>query len=488
MKTSLPAFAMVALAIALGSPVRAAQQAPPVPAGAAAPAQGAQAVPTPGVTGASRADAAVKPGEPACAQLPKAAPEPVEKVGFGRLSQQWPAWLVVTLADRVRAESIRPAGVRAAGYDTYLLNRFRLTAAMRFSNWAQATVQAQDARVVGYDAALVPKSIANPFDLRLAYVQFGKKAARGLVATIGRQELIYGDGRLMSSPDWGNVGRTYDGIRLVAFAPGVRVDVFGAGPVDVTPAAFSEVKYGERVAGAWTTFDRVRPLAYVEVYALAKHNNAAVGETLSRGDQTVYTTGARLGGPVGRRLMWEADNAVQRGHSAGDAISAWASHEGLTWALGAAPWKPTLGVEYNFASGDSDPHDGTKGTFDQLYASTHGKWGLADQVAWKNMHHAAVRLELRPSRKLRVNSALNKLALATVNDAWYGVLGSKVVTNRKATSRDLGWEPDVFAAYSVSRDVTVGAGVAVLLGGGFVRQSTGVDRIWTPYVQWTCTF
>ncbi|HEY3384412.1 MAG TPA: alginate export family protein [Vicinamibacterales bacterium] len=436
-------------------------------------------------------------GEPAAAPAPARAggqakpPTKGEKVGLARLSDNWPSWLTVSIQERVRVEATRPPATRGAEYDGYLINRFRLTAAVRATPWLQATVQAQDSRVSGYDLAPVPpKSMENTFDLRLAYVEIGRKGARRLGASVGRQELLFGDGRLIASPDWGNVGRTYDAVRLTAAAPGFRIDLFGAAPVDVTPDAFSRAKVGERFYGTWVRFDRVKPLAYVEPYLVVKFNSTATGELGGKGDATLYTAGVRLGGPATKTVTWEAENVIQRGHSAADDTSAWASHEGVTWAV--AGWvpklKPRIGFEYNFASGDHDPKDGIKTTFDQLYASTHGKWGLGDNVGWRNLHHVAVKFEISPAPKLKVNAALNRMLLATVNDGWYGSSGSRIVLNRKATSRDLGWEPDLFGAYAVTKDLTVGAGLAVLFGGGFITQSVDVQRIWTPYVMWSYTF
>lgn len=465
-------------------------------AGQAAAATAASKPPVVGAAGqagqASEGPAArpstAAPAEPAAKPPAPAPAKPAEKAGFARAVPEWPKWFTLTLVDRVRLDSVRAPGTRGADYDTYVINRFRLTASVRPVSWFAANLQLQDARVADYAASAVPKSVRNPLDLRLANVELGKKGARGVTAVIGRQELSLGDGRLMASPDWGNVSRTYDGVRLTGSLPGLKVDVFGVAPVDVTPDSFSRAKYGERAFGAWSTFDRVKPLGYVDVYELVKHNATATGETGSKGDQTIYTTGVRAGGPIGRTATWEADAVIQRGHSAGDDVSAWATHEGVSWTIGKSAWKPKVGAEYNFASGDDNPKDGVKRTFDQLYASTHGKWGLGDQVGWRNMHHVAVKLEVAPTKKLKVNAAVNKLYLATLNDAWYGSSGSKVVTNRTATSRDLGWEPDLFGTYAVTRDLTMGAGLAVLLGGDFLKQSTDVRRVWTPYVMWTYKF
>jgi hypothetical protein len=421
-------------------------------------------------------------GAPAAARIAR----PAE--GLARLTPDWPSWLTVTLVDRVRVESSRAPNAPGADYDTYLLNRFRLTAAARMSAWARATVQLQDSHVAGYDGSPVPRSIGNPIDLRLANVELGRGGPSGVSAVVGRQELNMGDRRLVASPDWTNVGRTYDGLHAAAWVPGFRIDAFGVAPVDVSRPGFSRAKYGERLFGVWATFDRVRPLAYLDVYQLLKRNASATGETGSTGDQMVYTTGVRAGAPIGSSVRVETEVAIQRGHSAADRISAWATHDGVRWTMARRAWQPTLGAEYNFASGDRHPNDGVRQTFDQLYASWHDRWGLADQVGWKNMRHAAVTLALRPAASLEVNAAVNTLALATVRDAWYSVTGAKVVTNPRATSRDLGWSPDVWASWTVSRDLSVGAGLAVLMCGTFIRESIGLDRLWVPYVMSTVKF
>ena len=37
----------------------------------------------------------------------------------------------------------------------------------------------------------------------------------------------------------------------------------------------------------------------------------------------------------------------------------------------------------------------------------------------------------------------------------------------------------MFGAYTLTKDVTIGVGAAVLFGGGFVKQSTDYTRLWT---------
>src|SRR5688572_1409875 len=91
-----------------------------------------------------------------------------------------------------------------------------------------------------------------------------------------------------------------------------------------------------------------------------------------------------------------------RDKPANSAPTAWAGHWVLGYTLPTVPSKPRLVAEYNYASGDKDPADGQRGTFDQLYPTPHDKYGLADQVGWRNIHNARAGVEFKPSAKLSV--------------------------------------------------------------------------------------
>ena len=119
----------------------------------------------------------------------------------------------------------------------------------------------------------------------------------------------------MASPDWGNVSRTYDSVRVAADRPGVKVDAFFGAPVDVT-RNFSMAKVGERVAGVWTTFDKVKPFGYVDGYGVVKSIAVAVGELGVKGDSKTYALGFRVGGPITKTVTWEADTSTRRATTA----------------------------------------------------------------------------------------------------------------------------------------------------------------------------
>ena len=71
------------------------------------------------------------------------------------------------------------------------------------------------------------------------------------------------------------------------------------------------------------------------------------------------------------------------------------------------------------ADGDADPADGTRGTFDQLYPTPHDKYGLADQIGWKNIHHARAGFEITPLKGLPVTTNYHSWWLAETRDGIY---------------------------------------------------------------------
>lgn len=90
----------------------------------------------------------------------------------------------------------------------------------RFAEGLVMRVVLQDSRVwggsPGSDTGLANANSdsAESTDLRHAWFELEKMFALPLDLRVGRQEFNYGDGRLIGPSNWGNVGRSFDGLRL----------------------------------------------------------------------------------------------------------------------------------------------------------------------------------------------------------------------------------------------------------------------------------
>ncbi|MFN8060407.1 MAG: alginate export family protein [Vicinamibacterales bacterium] len=372
--------------------------------------------------------------------------------------------------------------------DTYYLNRVRFEATIRPSTRVEGFVQMQDAEVSAYGLGTPPVSIENKIDLRQAYAAFSVPGPRGVMLRAGRQELVFGEQRLVGNGDWGNVARVFDGARGAFYRPGVRIDAFVVLPARLVPDGFDRTKTDETFWGAVGSTTKLLPHGTLEPYALVKRLHLAIGETGTAGSVLVATYGARAVGLIAAGFDYNVEAAWQTGHVATDTLRAWAGHYALGRSWATAALAPRVTVEVNHASGDDDPRNERLGTFDQLYPTNHNKYGIADQMGWRNMRDAMIGVQLSPNKKAKISTEVHHLLLATTNDGLYVDNGTRRVLNRAATSRDVGTELDLFGAYAWSSRVNVGAGVGYLVAGEYLNQSTGGGAVWAPYVMWNVKF
>jgi hypothetical protein len=181
--------------------------------------------------------------------------------------------------------------------------------------------------------------------------------------------------------------------------------------------------------------------------------------------------------------------AKQAGSLGTDRVDAWAGHWVVGYTFAGARYKPRIIAEYNFASGDKNPQDGKRGTFDHLYPTAHDKYGLTDQVGWKNIHHLRSGIELRPRAKWLLMGKYNSWWLASPRDALYSASG--LVLARVAdgsAGRYVGQELDFQAIYDVSKQIQIAGGYGCLIPGTFLKKATPGQAYSFPYLSFNYIF
>jgi hypothetical protein len=423
---------------------------------------------------------------PSAATAAQVTPAPRAPVP-NRLNEVLPSWLRVRGEFRERMEGFDGLGFNGTREDLYWLSRFRLNATVTPSKSLSFQVQAQDARVGKKTVGPTGAPFQAPFDLRMAFADIG--AASGPVTVrLGRQELVYGEMRLIGHVGWANAARTFDAAKVTFRAKTFAVDVFGASVVRTLVDDFDRSGAGNRFGGAYATTTRLIPLATVEPYVLFKRDVNLRNELGAIDDLQHVTTGARVVGRLPARLDYGVEMAIQRGSLGAEDVRAWAGHWQLRESL-PGPGAVKLTSEYNFASGDKDPADGVRGTFDQLYPTPHDKTGLADQIGWKNIHHVRAGFEVTPIRALPITTNYHSWWLAESRDAVYSTANAvvgRVPTG--AADRHVGQEIDVQVARALTPQLQLAAGYAHIFTGAFLKQTTPGASYSHPYVMVTYVF
>ena len=439
----------------------------------------------------SSAQPQLSPAAPAASQAPAPAAAPPQappKVPiFNRANQKLPAWLRVRGEFRERIEGFENLGFIDGRDDGYALSRVRFNATVTPNKHLSFQASVHDARVGGKTVGPTTAPFRGPFDLRTAFADVGSATAP-VAARLGRQELAFGEQRLLGHLAWVNTGRAWDAARGILRTKAFQVDVFAASLVRSLPDGFDKSGNGNRLIGAYATTGKLIPKGTFEPYVFFRRDTNLRSELGPFGSLEQATMGARTAGRLPVGLDYGVEMVMQRGSLADDSISAWAGHWQLRESL---PGKGAVKFtsEYNFATGDESGLDGTRATFDQLYPTGHDKLGLADQVGWRNIHHLREGVEFSPLKATPIAVNYHSWWLAEKTDGLYNAGGARIAfVAGGAANGHVGQEIDFQVTRALTPQLQLAAGYAHMFTGKFLEQATPGASYSAPYIMATYVF
>jgi len=396
-----------------------------------------------------------------------------------------PHWLRLSGEFRNREEGRTAYGFTPGDNDAYGLTRLRIGFDVLPNSWFHAFVQARDSEVIGANPAHVTSSMKDVFDLSQAYIEF-RNGERGWInLKTGRQEIFFGDERLVARSNWSNASRTFDAARLTVGTQdiGAILDVFAASVVKDYPTSLDRIQPGHNFYGVNFALTKLVPKASIEPYVYLKTVPSVTGFDKRAGDERLYTTGLRWSGIVPWGFDYRARYSIQSGHYADDSIHAWAAYGVLGYTIQKTRLEPRFSIEYNYASGNKAIGGPVIGTFDQLYPTIHQWRRLTDLFGEENIKDLKPAFDFRPTRRMKVYFVESDLSLASRYDSVYDNTGAVLVKVPKGGSRskDIGKEGDVYGTYDVNRRLEIGAGFGHLVAGRFLKQASPGGNSSYPY-------
>ena len=364
------------------------------------------------------------------------------------------------------------SGLRTINDDSWLLNRLRLSMQLKPTEWLTFYIQGQDAREIDSDRADIPGLLGaegdNPFDLRQLYVEIGDAKVSPLSLKVGRQVLLYGDQRLIGPLEWSNISRTFDAVKLrYTGKDGLWVDAFVSSVVVIDRFGMDDSDKDSLLSGLYAHIPTLG-IQDTELYAL-------YFDDTNRNDHFL-TLGTHWKSIPGKFGPWdyETEFVMQTGKAGGRDLRAFASYieGGYTFK---APWKPRLGLEYSYGSGDGNAADNKQGAFQNLFPTNHLHYGLMDAFSWSNIHDIALHLSAKPTTKLTTSLDYHVLWLADTADIWRRANATTAVRPANAAASNYaGSELDVLVTYASSSHLTLTAGYSHFFAGDYLK-ATGAS-------------
>jgi hypothetical protein len=384
-------------------------------------------------TGAARAesepaDAPSTPARPAIAfnrwqedwsvlADPSLRTEPLDDLKYIPLSADPKTYLSLGLNLRERFESNDATGfgTRSTPAANYLISRLETHADLHLGP-LQLFAQVESAFAPGKER-LTPVD-QNRLDIEQAFAAYSAPVADGVLKLrLGRQEMGFDLQRFVAVRDGPNVRQAFDAA-WADYESGLwRFITFYSQPVqNRNLRLFDDYSNGHLTyGGVRLERSEVGP-GQLSAYYSQFHQDGAHFLT-AQGNERRDIFDVRYAGKTDG-WDWDLEAMGQTGQIGRQSIKAWAFGNIVGYSWPQAFWAPRLGLQFDGASGDGNPHDGRLETFNPLFPNGYYVT-LAGYTGYVNFIHLKPSVTLHPTAALTVLAAVGAQWRQTTADAVY---------------------------------------------------------------------
>ena len=398
-----------------------------------------------------------------------------------------PSWMSLDMELRGRTEVQTSLGYVPGKDRTYELTRVRGGMTLSPFHWLTAYAQFHDTHALGLPVRDVASNMRDTFDLRQGYLNFHYESKIQFFA--GRQELKFGDERVVGISDWTNNSRTWDGFDL-RLGSRNRVDLFTTSVVKVNPTSLDKHGAGLTFHGAEGNIAGLVPNTLVQPFVLVRTSAHALSQQGIPGHETEVTFGSYWSGKLPHGIDTSGTGDLQRGSYSNNSIHAGAAIVRVGYAPTRMPWKPHIEGEYDYATGNPYRNADHVSTYDQQYPSNHNAFGLVDLFGFQNIKQDRLNLSLAPVNNFFLLFQGGSLHVASMRDGVFSGDGSLLfAAPGGGFKRDgIGSEFDASAKYIFHKSFVVNAGVGHFFPGSVMTSSDHGAPLTLGYLQLTYRF
>jgi Alginate export len=397
-----------------------------------------------------------------------------------------PKWMTLDMELRGRTEEQTSLGYVSGKDRLYELTRVWGGLTVRPTDWLTGYLQFLDTHALGLPVRDVAANMRDTFDFRQGYLEFHHESAHLFV---GRQELKFGDERVVGISDWTNNSRTWDGVDLRIGAKD-GIDVFTTSVVTIYPTSLDKHGAGLTFHGAEGNIQSLLPKTSIQPFVLIRALPRVISQQNIPGTETEVTFGSYYNTTLSHGFSSSGTGELQRGSYSNDSIHAGAAIIRGGYVAAYLPWKPHVEGEYDYATGNPHTNPFRIGTYDQQYPSNHNAFGLVDLFGFQNIKEDRLNVSLAPKENFLLLFQAESLHVASIRDGIYASAGNSLF---KAPAGGflhdgIGSGFDASAKYIYHKSFVTNIGVGHFFP-GYVMTSTGHGAPLTlAYLQFTYRF
>lgn len=324
-----------------------------------------------------------------------------------------------------------------------------------------------------------------------------KEKRDSLVLRIGRQEFLFGSGRLVEFREGPNVHRAFDGAsirwktskwdvtgvatKLVRNRKGIFDSTTDSGTTFWGIYAVRQLSRRKSAKGAEDAEGKHIDLYYLGVARKLLAFDKGVGADLR------HTVGARF---WGKRGGWDynSEAMIQVGSFRDVGLLAWANAHDTGYTFKSARFRPRIGTTFSVTSGDDGDPRSRLGTFSPLFPT--GKYfgqGSINLNGPSNLIWVSPSLTLRITKSVQVIVDNDTFWRTSLRDGVYDLATNLLVSGKDNRERFVGYQPSAGVYWQYNRHLLLAVVYNHFLAGPFLnkaiprRRSVDYAAAWLQY-------
>jgi hypothetical protein len=309
----------------------------------------------------------------------------------------------------------------------------------------------------------------------IAFLEVGNTHKKNwAVLRIGRQELNYGSGRLVSVREGPNVRQSFDGVKIRSKTGAWNIDAWAVRPDLDKPGFFDNAP--DHTTAFWGVY-AARPLKRRISYDLYYLGLDRKNATYERGTaaELRHTIGARLWRPIATKepgADFDHEGVVQFGSFGSDDIRAWTFASDTGYTLTTVPLRPRFSIKADISSGDN-PGSHTLGTFNPVYPIGNYFGVLADTGPGPvNLIDVHPRMQTLLPHGISISTDLVAQWRENLDDGVYAVPGFLLVPANGSRARFVGYRPGAEVRWQIDRHAYLQADYGIFYAGQFLKEAS----------------
>jgi Alginate export len=316
---------------------------------------------------------------------------------------------------------------------------------------------------------LTPEIDENQLSLHQAFIDYNFH--KNWTVRLGRQEISYGNNRLITFREGPNTRLTFDAAILKYHSKKRKWDIFALTPVISRKGVFDDQSFEDAVVGIYATEYVIPHKLLLDSYTIFFNSDRRKYNYVA-GHESRETTGLRIysENPI---FNYEIEASYQNGKFNNQEISAFGINTDVNYKVFTKN-NFILGLSGNYTSGDKNQNDNQLNTYNSIFSKP--PFGLVAPIGLSNIVSINPYLKINPSPKTYIFAGAYLLWRQSNQDGTYS-LGTSAETRPNltllfaSTKKDIGKLLVLESNFSINKHLTLGFDASYFLAGNYVKET-----------------